>query len=202
MIKELIDLNKAQITREIPMLRDVLIPTLKRHKVYPFTRLQQLGTITSSTTAEVTSALTFSLSSLPDYTEFTGLFDAYRIVGVKVCFYPAFLDTTATTLYPPIYTVIDYDDSNTTSTAAYGEYDSCQVVQTGQYFERTLVPRVAIAAYSGAFTSFGQKAKMWIDCGSPSVNHYGLKYGIDIAGAANTLWTAVAHYSLEFRESR
>jgi len=202
LMKELLLVNKQQINREIPQLKDAVIPMQKRHKVYPFTRIQQVGTISSSTSAEVFGSVTFALSSLPDYTEFTALFDCYRIVGVKVCFYPAFLDTTATTIYPPLYTVIDYDDASSLTTAAMGEYDSCQVVQTGQFFERSLVPRTAVAAYSGTFTSFGQKALMWLDCGSPSVVHYGLKYGLDISGAANTVWTVVAHYSLEFRESR
>jgi hypothetical protein len=204
LLQELVFMQRQQSNREAPTIQDVRTPVLKRHKIYPFVRSVELGTIIPSVTVETDGAYAFSLGSLPDYTEFTALFDTYRITSVRLCFYPLFLDTSATVPYPPIHTVIDYDDNNTLAITILNEYDSLQVVQIGQFFERTLTPRIASAAYgAGAFTSYMQpKAKTWIDCASPNVTHYGLKYAIGIAGAANAVWQVTAHYSLEFRESR
>jgi hypothetical protein len=203
LLRQLVSINTLQTNREAPTIFDVKTPKLKRHKVYPFVRSVELGLITPSVTVETDGAYAFSLGSLPDYTEFTALFDTYRIISVRICFYPLFTDTSATVAYPPIHTVIDYDDNNTLALNILNEYDSLQVVQTGQFFERTLTPRIALAAYSGVFTSFSQPpAKSWIDCASPNVTHYGLKYAVAISGAANAVWQVTAHYSLEFRESR
>jgi hypothetical protein len=201
LLTQLVGLTKQNTNREAPTIPDIVVPRLKRHKVYPFVRSIELGTITPSVTVETDGTYAFSLGSLPDYTEFTALFDTYRIVGVRLCFYPLFTDTSATVAYPPLHTVIDYDDNASLAIAQLNEYDSLQVVQTGQFFERSLTPRMALAAYSGVFTSFATRSKQWCDCASPNITHYGLKYGMAIAGAANPVWQVTAHYSLEFRES-
>ena len=40
-------------------------------------------------------------------------------------------------------------------------------------------PRISTAAYSGAFTSYTNTKAPWIDCNSPTVQHFGMKFGID-----------------------
>lgn len=51
---------------------------------------------------------------------------------------------------------------------------------------------MAVAVYSGAFTSFANAPSSWIDSGSPNVQHYGLK-------AAVTATAAVQTYNLQVR---
>lgn len=202
-MQELINLNKMQTVKELPEAMDVEWPIVPRHKIHTFVRKQNFGTITGSVTAEQDGAFAFSLASLPDPTEFTNLFDTYRISKVKLDFYPLFIDTSATVPYPPMITAIDYDDSVATAYAVLQEYDTSVVSQTGTYFQRVLTPRVALAAYGGAFTQFAQaKAEQWLDCASPGVTHYGLKYALPITGAANGVWLVEATYMLQFRESR
>jgi hypothetical protein len=204
MFRELLMLQKQQTVKDAPMVPDVNRIQIAPHRTYTFQRTVDIGQITPSTTVETDSTYVFALNQLPDYTEFTSLFDNYRILQVTVCFYPLFLDTTATTPYPPIKTVIDYDDNVSVTLAQANEYDSLQVNQTGNYFERTLTPRIAVAAYAaGVFSSFMQpKAQSWVDCASPGVNHYGLKYAMPVSGAANPVWQVEAHYILQFRETR
>lgn len=203
LLKQLIELTNRQTIRDAPVVPDVKPRSQRRHRIYPFTRAIDLGIQTPSVTVETFTSYTFTLSALPDSTEFTALFDQYRIMQVRIEFTPLFTDTSATVAYPPIYTAIDYDDANSVTGAQINEYDSVMFTPTGTYFERIFVPRIALAAYSGAFTSFGQpKAGFWIDCASPSVVHYGLKTVLPVAGAANQVWSVRAHLMLEFRESR
>jgi hypothetical protein len=203
LLKQLIALNSRQTIRDEPMVPDVKPKTLQRHKLYTFQRSIDLGIITPSVTVETFTSYTFTLNALPDSTEFTALFDQYRIMQVRMEFTPLFTDTSATVAYPPIYSAIDYDDANSVTGAQINEYDSVMFVPTGTYFERCFNPRIAVAAYSGAFTSFGQPpAGFWIDCASPSVVHYGLKTVMPVAGAANQVWSVRAHLLLQFRETR
>jgi hypothetical protein len=42
-----------------------------------------------------------------------------------------------------------------------------------------MVPKVAIASYNGVFTGYSQNNKpVWVDSGSPSVAHYGIKWAV------------------------
>jgi hypothetical protein len=203
LLKQIVALNKQQTIKDIPDTPDIMWSVLPRHKLYSFHRKQNYGTITGSVTAEVDGAIAFSLGSLPDYTEFTALFDTYRILHVKIAFYPLFIDTSATVPYPPIITAIDYDDNNTLAYSVLQEYDTALVSNSGTYFDRVLTPRIALAAYSGTFTSYSQpKAGTWVDCASPNVTHYGLKYALPITGAANAVWQVELTYDLQFRDTR
>jgi hypothetical protein len=203
LLKQLINLNKSQTVKDTPDVPDIIWPIVKRNKIFTFVRKVDLGIISPSVTVETDGAYSFTLNALPDYTEFTALFDNYRIIGVKINFMPLFTDTSATVAYPPIRTAIDYDDSAATTLAQLEEYDSCLASYTGQFFQRTLVPRLAVAAYAaGVFTSFAQRTYQWIDCASPGVILYGLKYAIPVAGAANQVWSVNADYMLQFKQSR
>jgi hypothetical protein len=203
LLEKMLALQKQNTIRESPAVPDVDRIILGRHKVHTFHRSYSVGNITGSTTAEVDGAVTITLASFPDYTDFTNLFDTYRFMQVVVEFNPLFLDTTATTNYPPIATVIDYDDGNATAYAQLEEYDSFMITQTGQYFQRVFTPRIALAAYSGTFTSYSQpKAGTWIDVASTGVVHYGLKYALPETGAANSVWSVTVHAIMQFRESR
>jgi hypothetical protein len=203
LLSQLLALQKQQTVKETPAVMDVPRIRLARNKVHSFHRSLSIGNITSSATAEVDGSVAVTLGGFPDFSDFTNLFDAYRIAQVSVEFYPLFLDTTATTNYPPIATVIDYDDASSTSYSLLQEYDSLQIVNTGVYFERTFIPRIASAVYSGAFTSFAQsKGLTWIDAASTGVIHYGLKYALPEAGAANPVWSVTVHAIIQCRNSR
>lgn len=156
-------------------------------------------------------ALSFKLADLPNYTEYTNLYDEYRIKAVKVMFLPTLnsnveLETSGTssslTTIPSLYTWIDNDD-NTAPTA----------ITQGQQFQsfkchglldrmrqRSLVPECSTALYSGTFTSYGQVKNQWIDNNSPSVVHFGLKFGI-INCSNNGAFDVVLTYYLEFRKT-
>ncbi|QDJ95220.1 capsid protein [Capybara virus 7_cap1_536] len=150
------------------------------NKVYAFCRRVAPVALTSSNTG-TQLGYTFALSTLPNYTEFTSLFDQYKIVALKVLFLPRVDNNPAvstTTNFNPgnIYYAIDYDDSITTDVNAILQYQGHKIVRGDQPFSVYIrSPKVANAIYSGtAFTSYGNTTA-WLDVASPSVPHYGLK---------------------------
>jgi hypothetical protein len=191
------DIRESLVSTQIsgePDVRDVIIQRPKRNRISHF-EFSLTGNVTSSAVSETDGAITFQLNNLSGYTTLTSLFDQYRIVGITVRFYPSQPYTAAT---GQLFTAFDYDDATAVPIATLVQRDTLKVAPANAYFERSLVPRLAIAAYAGAFTSFGNTQGLWIDSGSPGVVHYGLKYGVPASASANS-WTYVARYSIQCR---
>lgn len=135
----------------------------------------------------------FTISDMPDYTEFTSLYDQYRIFAVKVkimCFNTNSLAPTQGQangqLGAIVHHIIDHDDSNVPPSSDVGiqtlrEYQQSYRVNTwngrnGLVLKRFLKPRIATAAYGGgAFGSY-TNTKSWVDSASNTVQHYGVKF--------------------------
>jgi len=134
-------------------------------------------------------AFNFQLSTFNGYTDFSATFDMYRLRAVSVRFDPMYKigNLGTTNINPRLYTVIDYDDSNTIAPGSLVQYDSCVVTPPDCGVVRTLIPRMALAAYAGGvFTSFANAQDQWIDIASPSVQHYGVKASLDPGNAGQT----------------
>ena len=133
----------------------------------------------------------FQLGYLPNYQEFKDLFDKYKINYVDVTFIydhnsgevatSAGIAANANMGLPNIYVVRDYDDKTVlTGVDDYLEYEDCKVHRLDKPFTFRVYPRISTAAYSGAFTSYTNTKAPWIDCNSAGVQHFGIKFGIDI----------------------
>lgn len=144
----------------------------------------------------------FSLDQLPDYTEFTALFDRYKIAGVKVVFRSFNISSLSDVqgqangqLGGVIHYITDYDDAAVPTASDVGvqalreheNYRTASIFNSrGLFLKRYVRPRIALAAYAGAFTSYANVKPMWIDAASPSVQHYGLKFIVELlASQAN-----------------
>jgi hypothetical protein len=195
------EMMKQQMLRPMPTQPDVRWIVPKRDKeIHNFYLSASRGAITTSTTIPSAGALTFILQDLPAYTELTALYDQYRIMKVKV----EFIVTGATNPLtgPPglILTALDYNDATTpASVNELVQYETVQSVPVGNYFERTLQPRSAVAAYSGVFTSFANVYAQWIDTASSSVVHYGIKYYIPAIATSVYTISPIAHYHVQCR---
>jgi hypothetical protein len=172
----------------------------RRDKVYTFDKSVELGAIANNATIDQAGAWSFRLSDLPESSSFTTLFDTYRFVQVDISFVPR--DITST--LPPLVSVIDYDDANPLSSlSSADDYDTVMTTQTGQLHRRVLKPRAALAAYSGAFSSYAQTKDQWIDAASPSVLYYGVKtYFNANPGPTENVYTVKAHYVIQFKNTR
>jgi hypothetical protein len=132
-----------------------------------------------------------------------GNYDQYKLLAVRVSIVPqnnaVGLVTNSTTGLVPLYCVIDYDDATVLTTAAQAEgYNNCITLGPGESLIRTFRPHMAIAAYSGSFTSYANAEPMWIDAASNTVQHYGIKVFIPATTAAQTLlqtWNVIIEYA-------
>jgi len=150
---------------------------------------------TSSATVSTYTASIFSVNFLDQISSLVAVFDQYKIEMVECWLTPRVSSVNANTGVNTgtFHTVIDYDDNNLLTTIGQA-LDYINVVIsagiTGHY--RRFVPHIAVAAYSGTFTSFANETAPWIDAASPSVAHYGMK----------TAWTTtdiVYSYDLQVR---
>ncbi len=182
-LDRLIDLEKAQSGGTLVVTRDQPSLMIRRNKVFTMQRAFNLGLVGPPTSgADTTTSYSFSLTSVPDSGDFTGLFDQYRILQISVEFLP-----TSQSGGGPLLTAIDYDDAATPPNLnELLEHATLIKTAPGNGIVRTFQPRIAVAAYSGVFTSFTQLVSPWLDNVSNGVLHYGLKVGIPfVTGNAN-----------------
>jgi hypothetical protein len=145
-------------------------------------------------------------TSCTDFSSLAAVFDQYRINMIEIRLTPHAPNAFITSTQPvgQLYTVLDYDDATAlASGAAAVAYSDCIVSPPYANQRRCFRPRVALAAYSGAFTSYANVASPWIDASSSTVNHYGVKTWID-PGAAGALavYDLVVRTHFEFRSTR
>lgn len=183
-------------------------PRPRLTQVYTVRTINYLTPIAQSTSNSAGS-IYVTLGSLQNASSYEAVFDQYRIDYCRLELKPTAnaigLYTSSTTSLPPLYLVIDYDDnSNLGGISAAQQYDNCMVIEAHESASRAIKPRIAVAAYSGAFTSYANTVS-WVDCGSPSVEHFGYKWYLPAATASQTLlpqWDAYVEIIVSFRSVR
>jgi len=184
----------------LPKVPSTLFQTLKTSTATGF--LSQSSTLQTFVSKYITSG------DILDFSNLAAVFDQYRIDMVEVIMNPQTTQGIPTTTFGPpkgqLYSVIDYDDAtNLTTTAAADAYANVIVSSVTNPSRRCFKPRVALAVYGGAFTSFANAADQWIDCASTGVQHYGVKYACDIGTTSNTVsYDQVVRILVSFRNSR
>lgn len=174
-------------SRPIAMTRNteqIYLANLRGELVAPFS---------SSTVASTYYALSFALSSFASSSEYTGLFDQYKFLQIEVWMEPQISQSTVMTNVGELVTCIDLDDANTPTTIATveGKQNSLLTGSPDGHYHKWK-PHMAVAVYSGAFTSFGNEPASWIDVASPNVQHYGLKVGC-------TATSVVVNFNIHYR---
>jgi len=153
-------------------------------------------------------AYQFFLAGLPDSSDFTNLYDQYRILKIHV---KLVLNTpNITTAFPRVTSVVDYDDSTApTAEVDLLQYPNAKVYQyspTNVEHEFEFVPRTATAMFQGVTTGYAMsKPGVWLDGGYPTISHYGVKYFINNYNSTSTPNTAItmyASYQVQMRNAR
>lgn len=163
----------------------------------------------AASSVNVYGALKFTLDSLPNYTDFIGVFDAYCIRNVEVIFVPTSNVNTRYTgsgeALPVLHTAIDYND-NTTPPGINTLFDneSHMLAQGGLVHARKLKPHVSTTYFQAAIASgYGQDWDKWIDTPSYGVSHYGLKYCLEpssIERDSNAEYRIYVKYHITFKK--
>lgn len=181
------------------------------NQTYKISRTVNGADISQIAAATVMGSYNFKLSDLPTPTDFTNLFDQYKLVAAKIKFRPRFNMATVTNItaaiFPRLLTVIDYDDStNLTVITDALQYQTLKETRFDQDHVRLLKPRMALAAYgAGVFTAFANQGNQWIDVASTTVEHYGVKFIIEAGVVGQTslqTWAVEIEYFFEFRQTR
>ena len=159
----------------------------------------------SSAASDTFFSALFRLSDLPVSADFTGLFDQYRLEKVVVRFIPMQNISAVGTGFcnSCLLTAVDLDDANAPGTQTdLQQYETYRVTHCAQPQTIAIKPRIAVGAYSGAFTSF-MNTTGWIDVASPAVQHYGIKMCLTQSNSINTCQYRVeADYYVRFKSIR
>lgn len=162
-----------------------------------------LAQLSSSASVPTYGSIYTTLQNFDQYTDFAPVFDQYRIVEVEVSFFPRIQTVDGQIVNAGLFhSVVDYDDSaSLTSVASALDYTNCLVTPGNKMHRRTFVPHVALAAYAGAFTSYANVDRQWIDCSSSTVQHYGIKTAWTTTSIVLTM-DVVVRARIQFRNVR
>jgi hypothetical protein len=160
---------------------------------YKFSRPFDLGDMARPSATDQGFAFPFALNQLPGVTDFTNLFDRYRINKIDLTFTWTLGDVRATgaILSPIMYIYMDDDDSAIPITK--NDVFERQAMQRYSFSEArntlstTISPRW-VQSRAGVSTNLAPKAT-WLDMATPGVQHYGVKGWVDhmSSSAPNTI---------------
>jgi hypothetical protein len=169
----------------------------RQRNVHYFKRKCLIGNLQAYNNAGVgtnaAAAYSFNLTQLPQYSDFTGLFDQYSITGVKLDFIP-FADNIswevasngATIASPggPLLLATDFDDASAPATAnEMLSRQNVRIIPVGRRTTMFLRPKLAEVANSSTTVS---RSPGWIDCDTPNSPHYGVKAWMSAPNVPNT----------------
>jgi hypothetical protein len=160
--------------------------------------------MTSSTTLVVGKGKYFSLADLASYASYTGVFDQYRITRVQIWVHSGITSMASESGNDNCVwsSAPDLDDSTTPTSVnlvASKPHGLCTSLFAAHYHDFS--PRPALAAYSGAFTSYASPdPETWLDCASPNIQYYGLKAATNQTNAAVS-FASIARVYVEFKGS-
>lgn len=176
----------------------------RRH--HQFARTVQLPDITVSGST-VNAGYGFTFDQLQNFSEFSALFDEYRIKGVKLTFVPSWnsgeIFQAPGYLMPNIHTAIDLNDSTAVAPLDLMEYDTYRMRQLSGPV--SVFVRPCALADIGSLSIRGNFGRKFIklDAGGMSVTHYGIKASVDgINSTYNFIVRVFAKFYFECRGTK
>jgi hypothetical protein len=165
-------------TRNVQLANSSKFTNFKTILHYPLGSLALQG---NGTTPINLGANGIVLSSLSNYASYTAIFDSYKIDLVEWKF--TLRQAGSSNNYPSVVLYPDWDDSTAPSSIQQAQSHPRSVAHVLTPMKPTctlsMVPKVAIASSNGVFTGYSQNNKpVWVDSGSPSVAHYGIKWAV------------------------
>jgi len=155
--------------------------------VHHHVRTWEYGTL-GRAAADQGYSMSFALSDLANSSEFTNLYDHYKIAMVEVILelvnYGSATVAPSSLAQPTILMTPDYDNTTVPATLSvlqqYGQADRHCFSTAKPSFSRRLVPKYAVAttstAAAGVTGTVIPTKSDFLDCTYPSVAHYGIKF--------------------------
>lgn len=190
-----------------PMIRR---PVAVKQPVHYFKRTQyNSGWTANLTTADQFANYYGSLSQVPNISDFTGLYDQYKILAMKVTLIPrgnqSDIGTASASVAQSVgvFSVIDYDDNtNLTSISQACQYQNMKMTRSHQVHTRYFKPRIMTSVLSNVSTANSVNTRGWIDINDTQVNHYGIKYALQISPNSSQSFDLKVDYYLAFKSVR
>lgn len=193
-----------------PMGRIVRAP---RQPVQYFKRSVYYSAWTAnSTTTDIFVNYYGVLNVLPNVSEFTSLYDQYRINGIKVTLIPrgnqSDIGTASGTVAQSVgvFSVIDYDDiSPLTSLNQALQYQNLKMTRSHQIHSRYFKPRILNSVLANAGTGAVANAgstRGWLDVNSGDVPHMGVKFVLQQSPNSTQTFDVKIDYYLAFKNVR
>lgn len=175
-------------------------------RLSPYNQIRIQGTVetanlfTSSTTVPTYSGTVFALSALANYSSYTSVFDQYMIEEIEMWIFTGADGVDAISGAVGTWnSAVDYDDGNVPTTITQvsdKQTNVCSSIQAGHYHKWR--PQYALGAYQGTFIGFST-TRGWIDCASPSVQHFGVKTSCAATPANPFIFSSIVRYTIAFR---
>jgi hypothetical protein len=160
---------------------------MKQPRFYPivtFSRtINGIFDINCTGIAPSTGTFAFTLNQLPAYTDYTNLFQQYRILRVKINWKPEYTELTdaapiSNAVNVNFNTALDPSDPTPPATVDnVTEYQTCLSTGITKQHSRSFKP--AIITANGMLCT-----ECFIASNNPGERHYGVKYGIPPTGVA------------------
>lgn len=136
---------------------------------------------------------TFQLSDVPNATDFTNVFDQYKLAAVKVEVVSRTDTFTTGTPAPNVLSIIDYNDATAPANIAeMQQYQSLRMTRGRARHVRYFKPKLVV---DSANTSLNMRG--WVSTSNSTVPHYALKWAFDASTA--TIYSLRTTYYLAFR---
>lgn len=191
---------------------------LKRARKIHYIKRKSVSEITVSTSNQA-GGVAYTLADIPNYSEFTTLFDEYKIAAIKVAYMPTKnvntntqtgtggTITNTTYMLPTVYTVIDHNDTDTPTINDMVQNETLKISRGNQVHTRYFKPRVPCRVYAGVSDGYIYRSGQWIGTatanGDDNVPHYGLKYFFELPTgekADNLTYKVITTFYLQFKE--
>lgn len=171
--------TKAIIVRQPRLKGNKNIMYFKR--TFQAAALSTLGAVGN----QVTLNASISLGNLPSVTDFTNLFDMYKICGIKLVLVPDFSEAQAGALNCNMNSYLDYNDISLPVITTGEQKASWRVTKGTRIHKRYYRPQVPINVTDVSTTSFLQSQPApWISTNNTNIAHLGLKCISDPAPSA------------------
>lgn len=175
------------------------------------------GTVASGTT-QVAGGNYFVMNQIPNWAQYTALFDQYRILRVlmswRLCgnpdaYAPPNVGTVnQNTFYPDFYAAVDHDDINLVANATEilrKDKVKTALLKPNYWTTYSCRPTPLTQIYDG-LTQTGYQIDQsstgkWLDCAQADIPHYGIKWLVDcgtLTGGTNLTQAFAFEYKIKY----
>jgi len=178
-----------------------LVRSLNDKTMYRYSRYNTAAETLTVTGSYLAYSPTFSLESVRGYTDFTSLYDCYKIYGVQIkvqlitnpnstwatdsAAAPNNAQQQVSNWYPKLWYVYDNDDNSDMTLATVRERQGAKykILKPNREVKFFVKPSALVQTYKTALTTGYAPKRLWLDVYSASsVPHYGMKFIVDTLG--------------------